>query len=142
MGSDLGCTDSGVEMAQVESSLTPAQRETLSSLRKLQDEQASLSAYFEAAVLKLKLEYDAKYKPIYDQRRDLLLKGADGEAQGEGADPPSGTPVRPLSLHAANSYAAPDMGTACMHACGVSSARLSSERALLLRACLRSGCAR
>lgn len=81
-------------MAQIEGSLTPAQRETLSSLRSLQEQQASLSADFEAAVLKLKLEYEAKYKPLYEQRRDLLLKGADGEAQtGEGCDKTTGTPV-------------------------------------------------
>lgn len=88
--------DGGVEMAQVEASLTAAQRETLNSLRVLQEQQASLSADFEAAVLKLKLEYEAKYKPLYEQRRVLLLKGNDGAAQeAEDKEAPSGTPGMP-----------------------------------------------
>lgn len=82
-----------VEMAAVEESLSSSERAVVLKLKQLQEEHAALSGLFEAAVLRLKLEYEKKYKPLYQKRLEALTPPP---AEEQAADkPPSGTPGLP-----------------------------------------------
>ena len=57
----------------------------------VQEEHAALSAVFEAAVLRLKLEYEEKYRPLYQKRLEALTVAA---AEDQSPDKQNtGTPV-------------------------------------------------
>ncbi|KAL8427350.1 hypothetical protein Efla_006910 [Eimeria flavescens] len=83
-----------MEMAAVEESLSSSERSVVLKLKQLQEEHAALSAVFEEAVLRLKLEYEEKYRPLYQKRLEALTPPL---PQGEDAanKPPGGTPGLP-----------------------------------------------
>ncbi|KAL8426982.1 hypothetical protein ACSSS7_007946 [Eimeria intestinalis] len=82
-----------VEMAAVEESLSSSERAVVLKLKQLQEEHAALSAVFEAAVLRLKLEYEEKYKPLYQKRLEALTPPPTEEQAADKA--PMGTPGLP-----------------------------------------------
>ncbi|CDJ65814.1 hypothetical protein ENH_00010630, partial [Eimeria necatrix] len=81
-------------LAGVEESLSPSERAAVLKLKELQEQHASLSAMFEAAVLKLKLEFEEKYKPLYHRRLEVLLQQPPA-AEQPADKPPTGTPGLP-----------------------------------------------
>ncbi|OEH76253.1 nucleosome assembly protein [Cyclospora cayetanensis] len=82
-----------VELAGIEESLSASERAVVVKLKELQEEHAALSAVFEAAVLRLKLEYEAKYQPLYQKRLEALSpQGAEGQSAETEA---TGTPGLP-----------------------------------------------
>ncbi|KAL8448896.1 hypothetical protein Emed_003466 [Eimeria media] len=83
-----------MEMAAVEESLSSSERAVVLKLKQLQEEHAALSAVFEAAVLRLKLEYEEKYKPLYQKRLEALTPPPTEEQAADKA--PMGTPANRL----------------------------------------------
>lgn len=70
-----------VELSGVDESLSASERTVVLKLKELQEEHAALSAVFEAAVLRLKLEYEEKYRPLYQKRLEALTPAAAAEDQ-------------------------------------------------------------
>ncbi|KAL8444132.1 hypothetical protein Emag_005646 [Eimeria magna] len=83
-----------MEMAAVEESLSSSERAVVLRLKQLQEEHAALSAVFEAAVLRLKLEYEEKYKPLYQKRLEALTPAPTEEQAADKT--PVGTPANRL----------------------------------------------
>lgn len=82
-----------MEMAAVEESLSASERGVVSRLRELQQQHAQLAAAFDAAVLQLKMEYEEKYKPLYEKRLEALTAATGGEEPS--GDKTTGTPGLP-----------------------------------------------
>lgn len=84
-----------VELAAVEESLSASERSVVLKLKQLQEEHGALSAVFEAAVLKLKLEFEEKYKPLYQKRLEALVPPQSDDQQLGPEKQATGTPGLP-----------------------------------------------
>lgn len=84
-----------LELAAIEESLSASERAVVVKLKQLQEEHAALSAIFDAAVLRLKLEFEEKYRPLYQKRLEALTPPASEEQQQGGDKQGTGTPGLP-----------------------------------------------